>query len=438
MEHRNGRATVRDIARLAIPATIAGVLQYAFRPLDQFYVKWLGMDAQGALGADTFVIILAQSAFLVISAGAGPLVARAIGSRDPRARRRVLGSALVGCAGIAVVLATVGSVAAPWIAGWLGLQGTLAAYATTYLRTLFLSGAALVFAPLVDASFAAMGNTWLPMKLEAASVLLNAVLTPTLVYGAGLGVAGAALGSTAAQTVTVLVGLRLLWQETGLRGADLGVVDLPRIARIGAPMALSVALYALVYWALLATSISPLGPAVNAGLGIGFSALESFSWPLFLGVSVAASSLVGRYLGAGLPEEAWRTVRRLLPVSAALGTVVWSLFWFAGPCLTGLFAGDEASWRQATLYAAVLAWSQPFVAVEALMEGVLAGAGDTRAVFWTTVPLNLLRVPLAWVLAFPLGLGAAGVWWAIDATTVMKACAKGAMVAAGRWSTLRL
>ena len=42
-------------------------------------------------------------------------------------------------------------------------------------------------------------------------------------------------------------------------------------------MALGVAAYAGVYWAMLRTSISPLGPEINAALGIGFSALEGIS-----------------------------------------------------------------------------------------------------------------------------------------------------------------
>ena len=79
-------------------------------------------------------------------------------------------------------------------------------------------------------------------------------------------------------------------------------------------MALGVAAYAGVYWAMLRTSISPLGPEINAALGIGFSALEGITWPIFHGLSIAVASLVGRYLGAGRRELAFATVRLALPV----------------------------------------------------------------------------------------------------------------------------
>jgi MATE family multidrug resistance protein len=108
-------------------------------------------------------------------------------------------------------------------------------------------------------------------------------------------------------------------------------------------------------------------------------------------------------------------------------------FWFGAVPLCGLFTADPAVLEEAVLYARVLAFSQLFVAWEALAEGVLEGAGDTQAVFWLSSPVNLLRVPLAWAVAGPLGLGAAGIWWVINLTTIVKALLKGARVARGRW-----
>jgi MATE family multidrug resistance protein len=144
--------------------------------------------------------------------------------------------------------------------------------------------------------------------------------------------------------------------------------------------------------------------------------------------------MVGRCLGAGRPDLAWRAVRMMWMPNVALGVGCGLLFFFAGPTLVGWFADDPDAQREAVLYATVLAFSQPFVAMEAYGEGVLSGAGDTRAVFWSTVPFNLMRVPLAWWLAFPLGLGAAGVWWAINATTYAKAGAKTWLVVRGGWT----
>jgi MATE family multidrug resistance protein len=90
------------------------------------------------------------------------------------------------------------------------------------------------------------------------------------------------------------------------------------------------------------------------------------------------------------------------------------------------------------VYARTLAFSQLFVALEALFEGALEGAGDTRTLFFWSAPLNALRVPLGWALALPLGWGALGVWWAINLTTWAKALGKGYAVWRGRWLSVEV
>jgi MATE family multidrug resistance protein len=203
-------------------------------------------------------------------------------------------------------------------------------------------------------------------------------------------------------------------------------------------MAIGTACFALVYWGLLKTSVSPLGAHVNAALGIGFSALEGFAWPLFHGLSLGVASLVGRYLGAGRPDLARQAFLTAIPLSTFLGMTASIVFFFGGETLTAYFTQDPAVHQAATEYAVILAASQLFVAWEALAEGVLAGAGDTRTVFWYGAPFNLLRIPLAWALAFPLGLGAAGIWWAINLTTYAKTILKGWAAWRGRWAELVL
>ncbi|TNE91833.1 MAG: MATE family efflux transporter [Deltaproteobacteria bacterium] len=435
----SGRLTRREVLGLAIPATLSAVVHHAYRPLDQFFVQGLGKEAQGALGASTFVIILTVSTYLVISAGVGPRVGRATGAGDADKRREVIGEGLAACGIIAAGLFLTGLLAADLIPSLLGLSDATSAHAASYLRWLFLTGAALVASPVVDASFHAMGNTRLPMILQTAGLALNAVLNPLLIYNAGLGTAGAALATTIAQTMTVGIGLYFLVRQVHLTLADIRLGPHIRgIIQVGTPVAVSTAAYAIVYWALIRTSIAPLGDDVVAGLGIGFSALEAVTWPLYAGCSVAVSSIVGRRLGAREPEEAWRAVRWLGGPTITLGVLCAGVFAFAGPFLVSVFTDDPDAAKQAILYAAVLAWSQPFVAVEALTEGVLSGAGDTRKVLLGTVPYNLLRVPLAWALAFPLGLGAAGVWWAINLTTLSKALVKAWFVWRGEWAELEL
>jgi MATE family multidrug resistance protein len=431
--------TTREMLKLAVPSMLFAVLTHAYRSVDQFWIQSEGTAAQGALGASAFVIILFAAVIIVLSAGASPLIARAVGAGDNKGLRRALGAGLSGVLGITLFLMVAGVLGADKIAGTLGLHGEAAEQCAAYLTALSWTIFPLVLVPLIDQTFIAMGDARLPMKLHALSLGVNIVLTPIFIYDFGLGIAGAAYASNLSRAITTIWGFVILWKRTGLQTSDIrGGEELRRVLRIGLPISINVAGYTLVYWALLATSISPLGEEVDAALGIGFSALEGLTWPCFHGLSLAVSSFVGRYLGAGETEKARRVVRKALPLSTALGVTAMLLFGLSGSFLTGLFTGDPKVHQEAILYASVLAFSQVFVAWDALFEGALSGAGDTRTVFWLSAPFNLLRIPLAWVLAFPFGWGAAGIWWAINITTALKAGAKGWAVWRGKWAVIEV
>jgi MATE family multidrug resistance protein len=431
--------TTREMLKLAVPSILFAVLTHAYRSVDQFWIQGEGTAAQGALGASAFVIILFAAFMTLLSAGASPLIARATGAGDEKALRRALGAGLSGVAGVTIFLMVVGVLGADTIAATLGLKGEAAEQCAAYLTMLSWTIFPLVLVPLIDQTFISMGDARLPMKLHAVSLGINIALTPVFIYDLNLGIAGAALASNLSRAITTFIGFVILWKRTGLRMSDIhGGEELRRVLRIGFPIAFNIAGYTLVYWALLSTSISPLGEEVDAALGIGFSALEGLTWPCFHGLSLATSSFVGRYLGAGEKEKAKLVVRKALPLATALGVTAMLLFGLSGPFLTGLFTGDPGVHKEAILYASILAFSQVFVAWEALFEGTLSGAGDTRTVFWLSLPFNLMRIPLAWIFAFPMGFGAAGIWWAINITTFLKAGAKGWAVWTGKWADIKV
>ncbi|ADE13820.1 MATE efflux family protein [Nitrosococcus halophilus Nc 4] len=428
---------LRPLLALAIPSAVFAFLTNGFRIVDQYFIQGVSVEAQAAIGSSAFVLIFTYATFEVFAAGAGPLIARATGAHDPLARRTLLGEAIYGALLLTMLLMVLGTLGAPMITHTLGLEGQSAIECTRYLRTLFLTILPLVLTPLVDQTFISMGSARPPLLLHTLSLGLNIILTPLLIHEAGLGIVGAALASNIARGIGVGIGLILLKRITGLTFEDLKPRgQLRRIMRIGTPMALGTAFFAIVYWGLLKTSVSPLGTHVNAALGIGFSALEGCTWPLFHGLSLGAASLAGRYLGARRPDLARRTFHMALPLATLLGLAASLIFFFAGEALTALFTDDIAVHRAATEYAVILAASQLFLAWEALSEGILAGAGDTRTVFWYSTPFNLIRVPLAWLFAFPMGFEASGIWWAINVTTYAKALFKGWAVWQGRWTTI--
>ena len=431
--------TRRELALLAAPAAASALLNNAYRVIDQYAVQWLGVPAQAAVGSCTFVLIAIYAVHALLSGGVGPLVARATGAGDDALRRRALGNALVGSAVVAAALAVAGGLGADAVVAAVGLTGEAGDLAATYLRWLTVLGLPLALQPVLDAALVAMGRTGLVMGLQIVATVLNLALNPLFIYTLDMGIAGAAVATVLSRSVSVTGGLLALRALTGLRARGLTMDrTMLRITRVGAPVMMGVLAYAVVYGALLRFAVAPLGAVTLAALGIGFSALEGFTWPVFHGISLGVSSVVGRRIGAGQLTEAARAVRLALPLSLVAGLTAALVFWIGAAPLSDLFTDDPAVLAAAVLYARILAWSQVFVALEALSEGVLTGAGDTRTAFWWSAPWNALRVPLGWALALPFGWGAVGVWWAINATTVVKAAGKGFAVARGRWLSVEV
>jgi len=434
----------RSLLRLAVPAALSVLLNNAYRGVDQYVVQWIGPDAQAAIGSSTFVLIFFFSLFSLVSVGVGPLVARTVGAQDFESLRRILGHGLIAAVIVAICVWTMAGLGAELVVSLVGLQGESAELMTIYLRSLAWVGLPLALGPLVDAAFIAMGEVRLPMVLHFVATVINGILSWVFIYPLGMGIAGAAFASGVSRGLAVVIGGWILARRTGMTPGDLKVqVDTCvrewlRILRIGFPIAANTAAYALVYWALLRVAISPLGPAVNAALGIGFSALEGVAWPVFHGVALASASMAGRALGAGRVDLAEKVVIAGIPMALFCGFSAAFSFYFGAEYLCGLFTDDPETFKQAVLYARILAFSQVFVALEALFEGVLAGAGDTKTVFWWSTPINVFRVPLGWLAAFPLGFGAAGIWWVINLTTVLKGMGKMRAVLLGGWKRIEV
>ena len=423
-------ARVRDVLRLAWPSVLSFVCNSAYRVNDQFWVKDLGADAHAALGGTIFLLTLNFSIYFLVVSGSLSLVARATGAGDSEARDRTVQHALVCSCILALVLSIAGTHFAPQLIHAVGLRDETARLAREYLATIYLGTLPLALAPVVDTVFIGMGNTLIPFLLQLASVFTNFVLNPCLIYGYGpfeeYGISGAAIATCVSRAVVAGIGLFVLGRRFGVRWFPtprLSLKSAAEILRIGLPSSVSITAYAAVYLILLRLVITPLGRDVVAGFGIGFNAFEGISFPFYLGIAVAGSSLVGRNLGAGAIDATLLAIRNVRRVALTLGVAISLLFFFAAPLMAPLFTTNESVLREATLYLRILAFSQAFVALEAASEKVLLGAGRTLPIFLISFPGNALRIPLAYWFVQLMAPGAAGIWWAINLSTLVKALA---------------
>jgi putative MATE family efflux protein len=160
--------------------------------------------------------------------------------------------------------------------------------------------------------------------------------------------------------------------------------------------------------------ISGFGSAAVAGNTIGIRVILFALLPSW-GVSNAAVTLVGQNLGAGKPERAEASAWRAgLYNTYCLGSIG-AIFLLAAPLIVSAFTQDAEVARHAIHCLRIVSAGFLFYGYGMVLTAAFNGAGDTRTpTLINLFSLWLLEIPLAWVLAYPLGFGPTGAFIALS------------------------
>jgi putative MATE family efflux protein len=434
----------REIWALAWPFMLNMVLVNLVGLVDIAMVGRLGSDAVAAVGYASQLFSLSQSVLIAVGAACVALMARAIGASDPGSARAALGASLgVGVATALGLIAIIVLPARTWLE-LLAAEPHIAEMALPYLQMVLGSSLPLAAAIVVESAMRADKDTRRPMLISAAVMVVKLGLNSVLIFGAfglpRLELVGAGLATVTAQGVGLVLFAALVVRAPGasplaLRRGDLRagrhlVRDLVRISLPGVGERLAMNLALLAYFRIL----SDYGPLTIAAYTVGVRIL-SFSWIPGIGFGVAASTLVGQSLGGGTRAQArragWRATRLSLGVAVALGLLC---AWAREP-LAGLLTSDATLIAELGPFLLCLAVAQPFLQSHFALGGAHRGAGDTFTPFVAATVSNwALRVPLAWVVAQPLGLDVVWVWYTLVVDHLARAAWLAWSFRRGRWA----
>lgn len=402
----------REILRLAVPAFGALVAEPLFLLADSAIVGHLGTPQLAGLGVAGAVLQTVVYLCVFLAYGTTAAVARQLGAGNDRAALEQGVDGIWLAAGLGLVLLGVGIPAAPLIVEAFGASGAVAPYAVTYLQISLFGTPSMLVVLAATGVLRGLQDTRTPLIVAGVGSAANVVLNIGLVYGAGLGIAGSALGTVLAQSgmataflVAVIRGARrhaasLRPDWPGIRAA--GAAGVPLVVRTLTLRAV------LVVAAIVATR---QGDVALAAHQVAFT-IWSFLALALDAVAIAAQAIVGRYLGASDVPGTRASTRRMMEWGVAAGIALGALVAVARPLYVPLFTPDP---EVRALLAAVLlitAALQPIAGAVFVLDGVLIGAGDARYLAVAGVVTLLTFVPVAWaVLVSHAGL--TGLWWAI-------------------------
>ncbi len=411
--------SVGEVAVLAGPAVISMLSATMMWTVDTFFVGRLGSAEQGAVGFAGVLTWTICVFFVGVLNAVQVFVAQHVGARQPRGAGEVTWQGIYLGLAAALPIAALSLAAGPIVTS-LGVDRTIAPHAEVYLRIRLLGAGGIFLSNASEGYLRGVGDTRTPMVVTIIANSINILLDYGLIFGhfglPALGLAGAAWATVAAG---ILQGLTLFicFERRALRDGHLARPIAPaarapflRLLRVGLPIGVQWVLD-MGSWTVFTLLIARID-AVQAAAHQVATTIIHFSFMPGYGVSVAATTLVGQYLGAGDRQSALRTARSALRLALSFMGAMGIVFLFWRHALIGIFNPDPAVIELGGLLLIFAALFQIFDATNMVLSGVLRGAGDTRfPMVATTVMSWAVFVPLVWLFAVHLGYGAAGGWF---------------------------
>lgn len=408
------RLDYRAVASLAFPFMVNSAVQAVLNATDTWFIGRVSPAATAAIGAVYWPVLVFALLFGGVGLAVQTLVAQAYGghryARASQATWTALWASLFTVP-LFMVLAVFGSLLfAPF-----GLPDGIMHLALAYWFPRMLGGPLGVALMAILGFFNGIGRPTVTLRIASGVAAANALLNQLFMFNLGMGIAGSAWATNAAQLLGVAAALIwFLGPATRQRYAShlttrLHARTLWRQVKLGFPMGLLIAADILGF-ALFQLMQVRLGTVDGASSQIVMM-LTSFCYMPAVGIAMAGTTLVGQAIGAHRRDWAFKVGNGIVWIAVLYMGAIGVLLAAAGPWVMPFFtnAADPAA-GAVVLRGCTLLWIaagyQLFDGLNISCGACLRGAGDVRLPALMVLALSwLLFVPLAHSLSFAPGKG---------------------------------
>ncbi len=448
-ETHERHGVVGPLLRLALPVLAEQLLYMLVGLSDTFMAgQYLETPHLAAMNLMNYLLWLLTSLTGFVGIGATAMIARFMGANDAAMARRVLHQSLLLAAALGLLLTTLLALLGPALVRVMQLEPPADALAIRYIGYLVPVVPLMMFDSIGIACLRGAGDMVTGLASMTLVNLVNTSLSFGLLVGLGplprLGWDGLAIGTATGHVVGGLFILAML--ARGRRGLKLSWPlfrfdrDLcRRVLKIGTPGGCD-ALFVVTCHLTYVSMINSLGELAAAAHGVAVR-VESFSYLPGTAFQLAATTLVGQYLGA----RQLRRARHSVWTSCLWGGGLMSLaalgFGLGATQFAGIFIRREegALIAQTARLLRIVALATPSLALTMILHGALRGAGDTR---WPLAinlfGLALVRLPAAWLLSHTLGYGVEGAYWAMVTDLGVRSLAASYRFRHGGWHEIEV
>lgn len=390
------RQTAQVALALSIPSILEQLVVTAMGYIDAAMVGHIGAEATASIGIVSSSTWLLHGVLVGLYTALSIQIAQYLGADRQDDARSVLRQAMLFNVILGVGAALFGLGISPFLPGWLGADPSLRANATAYFAiwstALPFTMAMGMYTSILRAEGYALTASLISVLVCVLDAIFNFFLinpTRTLwgitVWGAGLGVPGAALGTALATVVGGLLALAILLLREGplciRKPAPWKITRscLRNLLWVGGPLAGERAAISLAQ-VVVVRIVAGLGTVAIAANSLAVNA-EGLCYMAGYGIQSAAVTLIGQAVGANRKDMA----KRFAWLCTGLGMGVMALsgvgLWIFAPTLMSLFTTDAAVIALGAQVLRIEAWAEPMFGASIVASGAMQGAGDSTSCF---------------------------------------------------------
>lgn len=411
----------KTLLSFSLPYLLSYFLQTLYGMADLLIIgQFNGVESTTAVSVGSQFMHMLTVMLVGLAMGSTIIIGRAVGAKKEAEASRAVGNTFTLFMALSAVLTVILLSAVRLVVRIMSTPPEAAAGAASYLTICFIGVPFITAYNIISAIFRGMGDSKSPMYFIAAACTANIVLDYLFIGGMGMGPAGAALGTTLSQTVSVVISLAVIVKrKTGIRlAADYFKPcqsTMGELLKIGIPVALQ---DGFIQVAFIVITVIANRRGLNDAAAVGI--VEKLISILFLVPSSmlqAVSALSAQNIGAGKHDRARLTLRYACAVSAAWGIAASLTMLFAAEPFISLFvdnskAGSAEVVVLGSQYMRGYVWDTILAGIHFCCSGYFCACGLSGISFLhNSLSIVFVRIPFAYFASkyfadtlFPMGL----------------------------------
>ena len=409
----------KNIVYFSLPYLLSYFLQTLYGLADLFIVgQFDGVASTTAVSIGSQVMHMLTVMIVGLAMGTTVNIGRAVGARDSQKASKVVGNTTVLFVGVSVVLAVVLLVLVQPIVRVMSTPAEAVEGTVWYLTICFIGIPFITAYNVIASIFRGLGDSKSPMYFIAVACVANIALDYLFIGALHMGPAGAALGTTLSQTISVAVSLLvILKKKTGIsvKRADFRLerVTMGQVLKIGVPIAAQDG-FIQVAFIIITIIANRRGLSVAAAVGI-VEKIISFLFLVPSSMLSTVSALGAQNMGAGKYERADQILRYAMGIAVGFGLIVSLLIQIIAGPVVGLFTTDVTVILLGAQYIRGYIWDCIFAGVHFSFSGYFCAYGKSEISFvHNLIAILCVRIPGVYLTSkifpdtlFPMGLATA-------------------------------